>query len=79
MPKIDFDPTVTLGHLISFGSFLAVMILGYVLFDYRINQLETAIGSVNQTLTTVATQQVQIDGLGARVARNEAALDKAPE
>lgn len=75
MPGPRFDFTINLGHILTFGTMLATIIVGWVTFDQRLKTVEKTLETYTITLVEQVRQGGRIDALAERVARIERALE----
>lgn len=72
-PRFDF--TINLGHVISIGSVIIVMVAGWVNFDGRLRAVEATLATATQTLIEQVKQGRDIAALDNRLARVERLTD----
>ena len=75
-PKFDF--TINFGHVITFGSILATIVIGWVTFDQRLKAVERTLETATATLVEQVRQGGRIDALIARVDRIERIVELRP-
>jgi phage-related minor tail protein len=75
-PRLDF--TINLGHVISVGSVIVVMIGGWVAFDYRLKTVESTLANFTQTLIEQVKQGRDIAAIENRLSRLERITEARP-
>jgi phage-related minor tail protein len=75
-PRFDF--TINLGHVISVGSVIVVMIGGWVAFDYRLKAVESTLANFTQTLIEQVKQGRDLAAIENRVSRLERITEARP-
>lgn len=78
MPGPRFDFSINLGHIITFTSILATIIVGWVTFDQRLKAVERTLETATATLVEQVRQGGRIDALADRVIRIERIIEARP-
>ncbi len=75
-PRFDF--TVNLGHIITFGGLLIVVVGGWYSFDGRLKTVEATLATATQTLIAQVSQGRDLAAMDARLSRLERIMEARP-
>lgn len=73
-PRFDF--TINLGHILTFGSILLTLIVGWNQMDQRIARVEETLKNSTATLVEQVKQGSDLRALADRVSRNERLIEQ---
>jgi hypothetical protein len=75
MTRPTFDFTINFGHLLSVAAMVLTMIVGWVNFDNRLQQVEAALAQATTTFISQVRLEAKVEAQDERVTRLERVLE----
>ena len=74
--RARFDPTITLGHVMTTGSVIATMVAGYASLNTRMGVVETQIATMTTLMERTIRADEKLQGLGVQLGKLEDRIER---